>query len=412
MSQQLFRREVLQARASAWLGGIALSQPLRLWVLTLVALVASLAVALYLVCGRYTHRSTVVGQLVPTLGLATVLAPAAGVLSELRVEEGTRVAAGQTVAVIHVPHVEMASGAPAADLADSLRGRRQSLESAQRGQLRSLMATGTGLASQLDAARNELDQVRSGITTRERQIQLSDSTLARLRELHARGFISERDLTQQQSVVLEQTVALQELRRQASATERTILQLEQALAELPGQRRAILANTQRDLAVLSQEQVQLESPAMVVISAPVAGVVAAQMVKPGQSVQSGQPLLALLPGDGRLQAELQVPSRAIGFIEPGDRVLLRYQAFPWQKFGHQLGRVTSISRSAMYAGEAGTQPLYRVTVALARQSVNAYGKAEPLKPGMLLDADVLGETRRLVEWLFEPLYSLKEKASG
>jgi membrane fusion protein len=36
----------------------------------------------------------------------------------------------------------------------------------------------------------------------------------------------------------------------------------------------------------------------------------------------------------------------------------------------------------------------------------AYGKPEVLKPGMLVDADILGERRALVEWLFEPLYSL------
>ena len=48
-----------------------------------------------------------------------------------------------------------------------------------------------------------------------------------------------------------------------------------------------------------------------------------------------------------------------------------------------------------------------MTVALAAQAVTAYGRPEPLKPGMLLDADILGEKRRLIEWVFEPLYSLK-----
>ena len=147
----------------------------------------------------------------------------------------------------------------------------------------------------------------------------------------------------------------------------------------------------------------------------VTGVVATQLVKAGQAVQAGQPLLSLLPGDGGLEAELLVPSRAIAFIEPGDRVLLRYQAYPYQKFGHQHGTVERISRSALGAAEAGGsigngpqgEPLYRVTVALAAQAVTAYGRPEPLKPGMLLDADILGERRRLIEWVFEPLYSLK-----
>ena len=141
------------------------------------------------------------------------------------------------------------------------------------------------------------------------------------------------------------------------------------------------------------------------------GVIATQLVKPGQAVHLGQPLLSLLPGDGRLEAELLVPSRAIGFIEPGDSVLLRYQAYPYQKFGHHQGKVERISRSALGASELGTaqaaEPYYRVTVALDMQAVTAYGNEEPLKPGMLLDADILGEKRRLIEWVFEPLYSLK-----
>ena len=37
----------------------------------------------------------------------------------------------------------------------------------------------------------------------------------------------------------------------------------------------------------------------------------------------------------------------------------------------------------------------------------AYGRPEPLRPGMLLEADILGERRKLHEWLLEPLYSLR-----
>ena len=103
----------------------------------------------------------------------------------------------------------------------------------------------------------------------------------------------------------------------------------------------------------------------------------------------------------------------------GDRVLLRYQAYPYQKFGHQIGKVERITRSALSGADLGiplgkAQPgesYYRVTVELAKQSVTAYGQQEQLKPGMGLDADILGEKRRLIEWIFEPLYSLRGKVS-
>jgi len=409
MTQELFRREALEARRTHWLGGISLAQPLRLWLLTAVALLAAVTVALYLLVGSYTRRTTVVGQLVPVQGLATVLAPSAGVVSELHAEEGADIVAGQTLAVVAVPRVTISS-AGSRDMETSLGERRAGLQSVLDGQMRALAAQAGGLAAQLATARNELQQIEGEIATRQQQVHISETTLARLRELHQ--YVSQLQLGQQETVLLEQVAAVQALQRQAGAAERNIQQLQQSLDELPGQRSALEASVQRDLAALAQERVEMNASASVTIAAPVNGIVATQIVKTGQAVQEGQPLLTLLPGDGTLEAELLVPSRAIGFIAPGDRVLLRYQSFPWQKFGHQQGTVASISRSALDLARAD-QPLYRVTVTLMRQSVMAYGQAESLKPGMVLDADILGERRRLIEWLFEPLYSLKGRvASG
>ncbi len=55
------------------------------------------------------------------------------------------------------------------------------------------------------------------------------------------------------------------------------------------------------------------------------------------------------------------------------------------------------------------EPMYRITVQLQRQSVEAYGQDQTLSPGMLLEADVLLERRRLIEWIFEPLLSLAHR---
>lgn len=414
MSQQLFRKEVFEAKRTSWLGGISLAQPIRLWFLTLVGVVAALAVALFLAFGTYTRRSTVVGQLVPSRGLATVLAPATGVVSHLDASEGQRIAAGQLVAVVSVPRATVSDGDTVAALEQHLEQRQHGLRSALAAQRQLFSVQSGGLGAQLANAQRELAQVEAEIATRKEQTRIANETLERLRQLQDGKYVSLLQIKQQESAALEQVSAMQALQRQAINTRKTLVQIQQAIRELPGQREATEANFQRDLATLQQEQVETEARGALAISAPVSGVIATQTVKLGQAVQAGQPLLSILPGDGALEAELLVPSRAIGFVEPGDAVLLRYQAFPYQKFGHQVGHVARISRSALSAPELGAlrgaqsdEPLYRVTVALARQSVVAYGRPEALKPGMLLDADILGERRRLLEWIFEPLYSLK-----
>jgi membrane fusion protein len=112
------------------------------------------------------------------------------------------------------------------------------------------------------------------------------------------------------------------------------------------------------------------------------------------------------------------PSRDIGFVRPGQRVLLRYQAFPYQKFGQYEGVVSGVSRSALSPGDLSQQlpglsslygvnePVYRITVELKTQAATAYGATVPLQPGMQLEASVVMETRTLVEWMLEPLFTL------
>lgn len=417
MSQSLFRKEVFEAKRTGWLGGISLAQPIPLWLLTSAAVGAALVVVLFLTLGTYTRRSTVVGQLVPSKGLATVMAPATGVVNKLDVAEGDRVLAGQILGVVTVPRATLNGGDTASALEQRLQQRQQGLSAAQQAQQERLAAQAEGLRAQRAVAQRELGQIEAEVATRAEQVRIARETLERLRQLEGSQYVSVLQIKQQESAALAYTGEMQALQRQAISARRSIAQIDQALGELPSQIQASQASYVRDAAQLEQERVQTEAQGALAMKAPVAGVVATQMVKPGQAIQVGQPLLSVLPVDGQLEAELLVPSRAIGFIEPGDKVQLRYQAYPYQKFGHQRGQVVRISRSALNTGELGAlignaqqgEPFYRVTVALRKQTVTAYGNPELLKPGMLLDADILGERRRLIEWILEPIYSIKRK---
>ena len=411
---------MLNAKRGSWLGAISLAQPLRLWTMTGFAAAAALTIALFLFFGSYSRRSQVVGQLVPTQGLATVLAPATGVLSQLNTTEGGQVERGQTLAVVSVPRATVGEGDTATAMETRLDRRIQGLRDSRAAQEQLLNAQDEGLSAQLAATRRELAQLEAEIATRQGQVRIAEETLQRMRRLQGEKYVSELQVKQQEAAHLDDIGEMQALQRQATSARRGIAQLEQAIHELPGQRLASHAGFERDLATLEQEQVETRARGALAINAPVGGLVATQLAKPGQAVQAGQPLLTVLPADARLEAELLVPSRAIGFIEPGDKVLLRYQAYPYQKFGHQQGRVARVSRSALNQSElqtllgsaAGNEPLYRVTVSLARQAITAYGKSESLKPGMALEADVLGERRRLIEWIFEPLYSIRGNLTG
>jgi membrane fusion protein len=197
--------------------------------------------------------------------------------------------------------------------------------------------------------------------------------------------------------------------------------LQAELYALPLEYKKDTARITREIDALEQELAEAEARRQIVLTAPQSGTVTTLQLEPGSNVKSTLPLLSIIPAGSELVAQLYIPTRAIGFIKPGQSVLLRYRAFPYQKFGHYQGTIAKVSRSTinsadLSAGLRGAtdqrnlnEPVYPVTVHLANQSVNAYGQAIALQPGMELEADILIENRRLIEWVLEPLYTLTGK---
>jgi len=166
-----------------------------------------------------------------------------------------------------------------------------------------------------------------------------------------------------------------------------------------------------------------EAHRSLVIPSPTTGKVTAISVRPGQLVSAGSPMLKIIPEHTSMQAHLLAPSSAIGFIRPGNRVLLRYSAFPYQKFGEFSGLVTMVSDAALGADEvqsllAGatppsqTAPFYRVVVEPENQIINISGENRPLPASMQVQAYVLLDRRRLYEWIFQPVFDLARATHG
>jgi membrane fusion protein len=112
---------------------------------------------------------------------------------------------------------------------------------------------------------------------------------------------------------------------------------------------------------IDEKLANTEARRSIEIRSPEAGMVTAIVGHPGQVVSASAPLLKIVPQHATMRAELLAPSSAIGFIHKGERVLLRYSAFPYPKFGEYRGTVLSVWHAALSSDEvkgllAGAQP--------------------------------------------------------
>jgi len=418
VNQPLFRQEVLGESQTQWLGTVLLAPRLS------YRLSAAFALFALLFLGSYTRKARISGWLVPQQGLVQVYAPQAGVIRSVTATEGTEVRQGQPLLVLSSELQSSAQGATQGLIAERLEARRASLLEV-RGQTKPLAEQrARSLEGRIATLEAEQANIDSSIALQRERTQLAQRAEARQRDVRDRGLISDTEMQAATEARIEQESKLRDLERSLMVSKRDRLTLQGELDEIPFQSRADLANLDRDIAQVEQDLAAAAARREIVVAAPEAGTVTSVQAERGVRAEPGVPLLSIVPAGSQLEADLFSPSRSIGFLRTGQRVLLRYEAYPYQKFGHYEGRIATISRSALNPSELPSQvagltsligsnePVYRITVRLQSQHVNVYGKPAPLTPGMQLEADVLIENRRLIEWVLDPLYTLTGKIHG
>lgn len=413
----LFRRQAVEHQHQKLYGEILLARPLSFTVLVVLFGLIAAALVAFVVCFGFTRKETVPGLLLPDKGVVGITASQGGTVLRRLVENGQAVEAGAPLYVITLAPQGLASGESAqAVIAASLAQRQESLR-AELGQQRAqAVQSQDSLRSRRALLVQQVGQIGNEIALAQQQVAIAQSAAGRFEELRSAQYVSEVELQQKQAAVLDQSARVAALRRSQTLVRQDLDAVDKELtaSALAAAREA--TTIERSVSAIDQDRVVNQAQQELTVRATASGVVSALTAQPGQLVAPNQPLGAIVPKGSRLEAEVYAPSRSIGFIKPGTPVLLRYQAFPYQKFGQYRGVVREVSETTLDPAQLppglaqpGSAPLYRIRVQLDQQSVQAYGHAQPLRPGMQLEAGLVLESRKVYEWILDPLYSVTGK---
>jgi membrane fusion protein len=272
---------------------------------------------------------------------------------------------------------------------------------------------------QLQQLKKKIVDTQSEVTQIDREMKLQEQRLGSAREqakrfadLAREKFVSDIVARQKQDEVTDQEIRLQALKRSRITLERELGNARMEEPAIALKSRAQVDQVSRQISEVQQTLATEEAKRETIISAPITGTVTNIAVSAGQSVAADALLATVLPQGSVLHAEMLVPTRAIGFVNKGKEVVMRYEAFPFERFGQYRGVISDVSQTVWSAGEkvgptVTREPVYRVAVTLDKQSVAAFGQDFPLRSGMLVNADILLEKRSLIEWIFEPVMQLR-----
>jgi HlyD family secretion protein len=391
----IFQRlqDAIEQRVGAVSHDESVLQQSQVWVRAVLwSLMGTTAFAIgWLVFGKTEEIVVAPGKLAPIGAVKEVQMPIGGIAEQILVKDGDQVKAGQVLIRLDAE----ATRQKQLSLLQTGRLKQEEL----RSKLEQLQLKQLELQRYMEMNSEELAKLTNTLA-------LDKEILRRLGTLAREGAAGELQYLQQRNKVEEGEGQLNQTRverlRQGAILDQSIEQLRGEIAGIRSQ----LADLDSQL---TEARVTLRYQ---VLRSPVNGVVFDLKPKaPGFTAQSSETIMKIVPYD-RLQAEVEIASKDIGFVRAGMPVDVSIDSFPATDFGVLNGTVKRIGSDALPPDQLKQRQEYRfpASIQLASQQLKLKsGRKLPLQVGMSLTANI---KLRSVSYLQLLLGSFRDKAES
>ncbi len=372
-----------------------------------------------------------IGQFVPEQKVRKVTAPFNGVVAHLLAYENQEVKKGQVLAVLD-PDLLKIEQLGIKERIAILSQEVDSIETSYEGKNNEKISKGLNNAW-LDATKKSY---QSRITSAHKQIERagyiykaakenfikvqsmldnSKYLLSKYRILFEKGGISRNKLKEYEMEVLKLNSDLASKKADMEAKKAALIQAKELPNEITGTFHKELMDkalvSSQELATLKNQSLKNELVfKRQEIIAPISGIVNTQnLTGNGETITGGEILMSIVPVDSEVIAEVKVSNRDMSYIKIGQKVSMRIDAMPYQRFGKIKGIVASISPSTIENKEG--KSFYMVKIKPEKPYMNdRNGDKHFIKSGMTVSADFVTRNKRIVDFLVEPIQYKVDRA--
>ncbi|HGE8275126.1 HlyD family secretion protein [Serratia marcescens] len=420
----MFRQEAIDNQRMKWRGRALLLPGIPVWGTTGLCLFFFIAFLTFAIAGTYTRRVNVTGEISTYPRAANVYSAVQGIVVKQFVTEGQVIAVGAPIY-----QIDVSKSTRSGVISDN---QRRDID----GQLARIAQIINRLESSKQATLIMLEQQKAQYTaafTRstdilkraQEGIRIMKENMENYRHYQTKGLINKDQLTNQVALYYQQQNNLLGLSGQNEQNALQITALESQIhiqgAEFDNQ----IYQMELQRYELQKERQNIDATGDIIVRALAGGRIDSLSVTVGQMVNVGDSLLQIIPQNiDRYALVLWVPNDAIPYITAGDKVNVRYDAFPAEKFGQFAGTVSVISKApaspqemltyqgAPKAALTAAVPYYKVIVMPEKQAIAYDGKRLSLENGMKAQSTLFLEKRKMYQWMLSPFYDMKHSATG
>lgn len=419
--EKIFRQDFIDGKKQRWFGhAILISEVPSYWFVLGTSAVIAVLLS-FVVFAEFTRRINVNGEVISSPHPSTILAPQNGTIVKSDLSAGQFVQKDQALLQLDVSrssnqgnsshHALVAVQKQLTDVEQLMSKLKQDHNSTLdnlNNQLQKTQQIYQHSSQRYAAAQKGLGQMR----------QMADDYAAYLKK----GWVSREQVNQLRYLYYERQNAIENLYTQLSEQSINIKTIEKEINNRRSELNTQLLQHQVQYNDLLRQQAELNANHIMVIKAPQAGYIENMIADQGKMVNAGDSLLQLSPSlKSQYSVILWLPNSSLPYIHIGDPVNLRYQAFPYEKFGQFAGNITHISRVpatnhelAQYrsAPQNSDAAYYKVVVSPKKNQIQWQQQSLALSSGMKTEATLFLEKRPIYQWILAPFYDIANRITG
>ncbi|QCT22248.1 HlyD family secretion protein [Jejubacter calystegiae] len=418
----LFRQEALENAKARWLGQALLLSSYPGWVVMfLTCAFIGVLLSVIIFCD-YTRRINVNGEVTSLPRAVNIFSPGQGFISHARVKVGEWVKKGDSLYQIDVSRTTR-SGNVSENVIQAMREQILIVENIIRKLEVNKKSTLAHMEEQLAKYQNALQESYRVVNNAKKGMADMKLTMENYVDYKRRGLINNDQLTNQRYLYYQQQSVYQNLNTQLIQQSLQIISLEDDIVTKATGFDNQIAQNQYQLSNLRRQLAEMDATGTLLVSSPLDGRIESLSVTQGQMVNNRDSLAQIVPENSQgYFLILWLPDSSLPYVGVGDKINIRYEAFPYEKFGQFSGEIVSVSsvpaspqELASYSNPPKIQqngmaePFYKAIVNI---EFDHRRRTLRLTNGMKAQATVFLERRPLYQWILSPFYDVVNSLMG
>ena len=422
---RLFRQEAVNYQKAKWMGKALLLKGCSAWLVFLLSIIFIIILLLTVIFGTYTRRINVAGEITTQPRAINLFAPQQGFITNSHVKVGDIVKKGDPIYELDVSRTTQ-SGNVTQITVEAINNQINNISKIIATLTENKQITLNALQQQIDEYNKSHQESLSLVKNAEKGMTDMYESMQNFAVYQKKGLINNEQFNNQRYLYYQQQNAYQSLQNQIIQEKLGIIQLNSELVTKIADFDNKISEYQYQLNDLQRQLTEVNARGMLIISAPSDGRIESLSVTEGQMVKNDDSLAQIIPANTNgYYLVLWVPNDSVPYISVNDKLNIRYEAYPYQKFGQFSGKIMSISKVPASNQEMSTysssplsqntinyQAYYKVMVSLDKQQMAKFNNKIKLTNGMKADVTLFLEKRPIYQWMLSPFYDIQKSITG